>query len=69
MAFDDSGRRLGMGGGFYDRTFSFSRGRNLWRKPHIIGLAYAFQRVAALPMRSWDVALHAAVTEHGVTFF
>ena len=69
VAFDDEGHRLGMGGGFYDRTFSFSRARQLWRKPHIIGLAYAFQRVDALPARRWDVALHAAVTERGAKFF
>ncbi len=48
VAFDDSGHRLGMGGGFYDRTFAFTGARKLWRRPRIIGLAYEFQRVETL---------------------
>lgn len=69
VAFDDRGHRLGMGGGYYDRSFAFSRRRGLWHKPHIIGLAYEFQRVGALPAQRWDVALHAAVTERETHLF
>ena len=62
------GHRLGMGGGFYDRTLRFLRQRGRWRTPLFIGLAHEFQRVAALPIQPWDVALHAVVTECGAIF-
>lgn len=63
VAFDQQGNRLGMGGGFYDRTLSFLRQRHSWRKPRLIGLAYEFQRVDRLPSQEWDVPLDAIVTE------
>lgn len=69
VAFDDAGHRLGMGGGFYDRAFRFIAQRGRWRHPHLIGLAYEFQRVDALPARRWDVALHGVITEHSARFF
>jgi len=63
VAFDQQGNRLGMGGGFYDRTLSFLRHRHSWRKPRLIGLAYEFQRVDQLAYQSWDVPLDAIATE------
>lgn len=63
VAWDDGGRRLGMGGGFYDRTFAQSPRPPLW------GLAYDCQRVAALPRAPWDVALDVVVTESGLVEF
>jgi 5-formyltetrahydrofolate cyclo-ligase len=69
VAFDGNGRRLGMGGGYYDRTFRFTVHRGRWRRPLLIGLAYDFQRVETLPARDWDVPLHAVVTESGAQFF
>lgn len=63
VAFDDSGGRLGMGGGFYDRTFAFRAQRRFWHKPRLIGIAYEFQRVGALPRRAWDVPLDGIITE------
>jgi 5-formyltetrahydrofolate cyclo-ligase len=42
IAFDSEGNRLGMGGGFYDRTFSFLHNSKR-SHPHLIGLAYEFQ--------------------------
>ncbi len=62
-AFDAAGNRLGTGGGYYDRTFAFLQERNYWKRPTLIGVAYDFQRVAALPAASWDVPLHAVVTD------
>jgi len=63
VAFDLAGNRLGMGGGFYDRSFRFLRQRNSWRHPRLIGLAYEMQRVTAINTHAWDVPLDAAVTE------
>jgi len=63
VAFDQVGNRLGMGGGFYDRTFSFLRYRKIWRHPKLIGFAYDMQQVNNLTAQSWDVPLDAVVTE------
>lgn len=61
VAFDACGGRLGMGGGFYDRTFAFRRRRI--RRPWLVGWAYEFQRLAAVPIAPWDVTLDAVATE------
>ncbi len=66
VAFDQQGNRLGMGGGFYDRTLSFLRHRHNWRKPRLIGLAYEFQCVDQLPYQNWDVPLDAITTEEQI---
>lgn len=63
VAFDTTGNRLGMGGGFYDRTFSYLRHRAFWTKPLLIGIAYEFQRLESLPSRPWDVPLQGVATE------
>jgi 5-formyltetrahydrofolate cyclo-ligase len=58
-----NGRRLGMGGGYYDRSFAF---RQLAPSPPLlIGVAYAFQTLADLPAEPWDVRLDAIVDENG----
>jgi 5-formyltetrahydrofolate cyclo-ligase len=62
VAFDSRGHRLGMGGGYYDRSFAFLKDPHI-RKPLLIGLAYECQKVASLPAESWDVPLAGVVTE------
>ncbi|MBW7471252.1 5-formyltetrahydrofolate cyclo-ligase [Marinobacter sp. M216] len=62
VGFDEDGGRLGMGGGFYDRTFAFCRLRPRLA-PKLIGLAHDFQRVRQLPTEPWDVPLHGVVTD------
>lgn len=57
VAFDRLGARLGRGYGYYDRALA--RHRNATR----IGLAYDFQVVPSLPEVTWDVRMHAIVTE------
>jgi 5-formyltetrahydrofolate cyclo-ligase len=69
VAFDDRGNRLGMGGGYYDRSFAFLRERRHWRRPALVGIAYEFQRVPALPVQPWDVPLAAIATERGLRTF
>jgi 5-formyltetrahydrofolate cyclo-ligase len=66
VAFDASGNRLGMGGGYYDRTLAYLARRQHWRKPHLLGTAYAFQQVETLPYESWDVPLQGIATEESV---
>lgn len=63
VAFDIHGNRLGMGGGFYDRTLSYLRHRRYWHKPHIYGTAYEFQKIDALSCHAWDIPMHAIVTD------
>jgi len=65
LGFDDQGNRLGMGGGFYDRTFAFRRPSGVWRHPYLVGIGFELQRVRRLEERPWDVALDAVVTEVG----
>ncbi|WP_396588218.1 5-formyltetrahydrofolate cyclo-ligase [Bermanella sp. R86510] len=65
VAFDRQGGRLGMGGGFYDRTFAFLSNNGL-SKPKLIGLAHSLQEVDGLPLEDWDVPLHAVITEQDV---
>ena len=62
VAFDIRGHRLGMGGGYYDRSFAFLKDKHA-EKTLLIGLAYECQKVAALPSESWDVPLAGVVTE------
>jgi len=69
VAFDTHGNRLGMGGGFYDRTLAFRRHRHHWRRPMLIGLAHEFQRVSALPNQPWDIPLDAVITEQCIYTF
>lgn len=58
VAFDAVGQRLGMGGGFYDRTLQN------WRQYHLqpVGYAHDCQQVEALPTEQWDIPLPAVVT-------
>ncbi len=63
VAFDKAGNRLGMGGGYYDRSLAFLLRRRYWRKPRLCGVAYNFQQVKQLPRQSWDVPLSTIATE------
>lgn len=59
VAFSDEGRRIGMGGGYYDRYFAASH------RPLMVGVAHECQRLEHIPHREWDVPMDAAVTECG----
>lgn len=63
VAFDKQGNRLGMGGGFYDRTLARLHNEN-WQKPQLIGLAHECQKVDTLPIEPWDVPLKTIITEN-----
>lgn len=58
VAFDVSGQRLGMGGGFYDRTLQN------WQQYRLqpVGYAHDCQQVDSLPSEEWDIPLPAVIT-------
>ncbi len=53
VAFDSQGNRMGMGGGFYDKTFSARREKN--GPPWLIGVAHELQRTNNVFEDWWDV--------------
>lgn len=66
---DEFGGRLGMGGGYYDRSFAVRRSRQRWFKPRLMGTAFELQRVPRLEQQPWDVRLDGLVTERGIERF
>ena len=68
VAFDEQGNRVGMGGGFYDRTLAFLRQRKYWHKPNLLGVAYEFQKQKQLETNPWDIPLQSIATEQSLYF-
>lgn len=64
VGFDRQGNRLGMGGGFYDRSFA-ARLTNT-NKPTLIGLAFSIQEIPTLVKENWDVPLDYVITENEI---
>ncbi|MGR4865778.1 5-formyltetrahydrofolate cyclo-ligase [Caulobacter sp. LARHSG274] len=60
LAFDRDGRRLGQGGGYYDRALEALRAR---REVFVLGLAYSGQETHGLPREPHDQGLDAILTE------
>lgn len=69
VGFDDQGNRLGMGGGYYDRSFAYLTHPHSIKKPHLLGIAHQLQQVESLPFESWDVPMSAVATEVGLQYF
>jgi 5-formyltetrahydrofolate cyclo-ligase len=69
VGVDPRGRRLGMGGGFYDRALAFRRHRRFWRGPCLVGFAFDRQRTDRVFAEPWDVRLDALATESGYEHF
>ncbi|MBS25392.1 MAG: 5-formyltetrahydrofolate cyclo-ligase [Gammaproteobacteria bacterium] len=65
VGFDENCFRLGMGKGFYDRTFSFKI-FNRRSRPLLVGLAHECQLTDSFPTASWDVRLDAVITAEKV---
>ena len=66
LAFDRKGYRLGYGGGFYDRTLDKLRKR---KKVIAIGVAYADQEIASVPVGQHDQPLNYVMTEREIVKF
>ncbi|NMH59172.1 5-formyltetrahydrofolate cyclo-ligase [Alteromonas sp. MYP5] len=60
VGFDKQGNRLGMGGGFYDRTLASTV--NCESRPRLVGVAHDCQQAESLPIQPWDVPLDAIIT-------
>jgi 5-formyltetrahydrofolate cyclo-ligase len=69
VGVDCDGRRLGMGGGYYDRALAFRRRRRFWKGPHLVGLAFDCQRTKLNFADAWDLRLDSLATESGVEHF
>jgi 5,10-methenyltetrahydrofolate synthetase len=59
VGFDAQNYRLGYGGGFYDRTLAQFRTQG--HRPRVIGVGFAFQRIATIYPQPYDIALDGAV--------
>ena len=69
VAFDANGNRIGMGGGFYDRTLHYRRYRTVWTKPPLMGVAYAEQQVSEIKAEKWDIPLDYIATNNEIKSF
>ena len=65
LGFDKRGNRLGMGGGFYDRSLSYKQ-QYPKKKPVLIGFAYDFQEIESLQAEPWDIGLEWIAKESGL---
>jgi 5-formyltetrahydrofolate cyclo-ligase len=59
VAFDKQGHRIGMGKGYYDRTFAF---RRMKEKPLLIGCGYGFQEADKIAVQAHDVSMDVILT-------
>jgi 5-formyltetrahydrofolate cyclo-ligase len=63
VGYTPLGARLGMGGGFYDRSFAYRHSRRT-QQPRLLGVGFSCQQCAQLPQAPWDVRLDGWVNEH-----
>jgi 5-formyltetrahydrofolate cyclo-ligase len=65
VVFDANRNRIGMGGGFYDRSFAFRKNPE-HKRPVLIGVAHELQKVDRIVPQEWDVRLDMIVTDQAV---
>jgi 5-formyltetrahydrofolate cyclo-ligase len=69
VGVDPGGRRLGLGGGYYDAAMAFRRRRKCWRGPRLVGFAFDCQRAETVYAESWDLKLDDLATESGLRHY
>jgi 5-formyltetrahydrofolate cyclo-ligase len=65
VAFDNTGERIGMGGGYYDRTLTYwykNYIQDNYYSPSIIGIAHDCQQIEKVPNEVWDIPLPSIMT-------
>lgn len=62
VAFDEEGGRMGMGGGYYDRSFAFKK-QHAHRGPKLVGCAHECQKLDKLELSSWDIPLNGVASD------
>ena len=67
LAFDILGFRLGYGGGYYDRTFSYLKNHN--KKFISVGYAFDGQKISKVPKDKFDIKLDYVITEKNIYSF
>jgi 5-formyltetrahydrofolate cyclo-ligase len=65
VVFDANRNRIGMGGGFYDRSFAFRKNPE-HKLPVLIGVAHELQKVDQIVPQEWDVQLDMIITDQAV---
>jgi 5-formyltetrahydrofolate cyclo-ligase len=65
VVFDESRNRIGMGGGFYDRSFAMRKSPQV-TAPVLIGVAHELQKVEKIIPEEWDVRLDMVVTDRTI---
>lgn len=63
LAFDTNGRRLGQGGGYYDRLLEHLPSAN---QASTVGVAFDREILSQVPADRWDATLTRVATETGV---
>ena len=63
LGFDRTGNRIGMGAGYYDRSFAFLRGTARPARPLLVGIGYHFQEVPQITPAAWDIGLDFIATD------
>lgn len=66
VAFDVNCNRLGRGAGCFDRYFAALKNMSQLKRPTLIGLGYAFQKIDAITPDEWDIPMDYVVTEDRV---
>jgi 5-formyltetrahydrofolate cyclo-ligase len=69
VGVDAGGRRLGMGGGYYDAALAFRRQRTCWRGPRLVGFAFDCQQAESVHADAWDMKLDDLATESGLRHY
>jgi 5-formyltetrahydrofolate cyclo-ligase len=65
VVFDENRNRIGMGGGFYDRSFAMRKVIEV-TEPVLIGVAHELQKVDEIIPQEWDVRLDMVITDEKI---